>query len=171
MAYKSIWGCRPKFHTEKYRAKVMTRIYDRVTVTRGGCHECDMGITERGRSTACFGTVTFMAHRLVWELSGRRIPEGLTLDHLCRNTRCVNPDHLEPVTGEENSRRYKEADKVGAYAVSCRRGHDLTVPGARRSNRSCAQCSREYSTAYYKAHGHVRRSERPANRADLNLWS
>lgn len=45
------------------------------------------------------------AHRLVYELNKGDIPIGLDLDHLCRNPACVNPDHLEPVTKKENTRR------------------------------------------------------------------
>jgi hypothetical protein len=55
------------------------------------------------------------AHRAVYSLYRGSIPDGLVLDHLCRNTCCVNPDHLEPVTTAENTRRglsakLKEAD-------------------------------------------------------------
>ncbi|MGH9151353.1 MAG: HNH endonuclease [Acidimicrobiales bacterium] len=41
-------------------------------------------------------------------------PEGLTLDHLCRDRRCVNPAHLEPVTVAENLRRGHRARKAVA---------------------------------------------------------
>ncbi len=47
----------------------------------------------------------YLAHRVVWQREHGSIPEGLELDHLCRNTICVNPNHLEPVTHRENSSR------------------------------------------------------------------
>lgn len=50
--------------------------------------------------------VAQQAHRWMWELHKGPIPDGLEIDHLCRNTGCVNPDHLEPVTHAENVRRY-----------------------------------------------------------------
>lgn len=46
-----------------------------------------------------------LAHRLAYEWSGRKIPDGLTIDHLCSNKTCVNPLHLEPVTRSENTSR------------------------------------------------------------------
>ena len=45
------------------------------------------------------------AHRVAFEMYVGPIPAGLEVDHLCRNTRCVNPAHLEPVTKAENVRR------------------------------------------------------------------
>lgn len=45
-------------------------------------------------------------HRVLWELAhDRKIGEGMTLDHLCTNTRCINPDHLEEVTRPVNTAR------------------------------------------------------------------
>lgn len=65
---------------------------------------CDNGlgyglIYSEGRSV--------VTHRVMWEHLRGPIPEGLELDHLCRNTNCCNPDHLEPVTHAENLRRAK----------------------------------------------------------------
>jgi hypothetical protein len=46
-----------------------------------------------------------IGHRFIYELLAGPIRPGLTLDHLCRRTFCVNPEHLEQVTREENLRR------------------------------------------------------------------
>lgn len=54
------------------------------------------------------------AHRVAYELSVGTIPDGLELDHLCGNRRCVRPEHLEPVTHAENMRRMAAAKAGGS---------------------------------------------------------
>lgn len=61
------------------------------------------------------------AHRESYKLYKGEIPTGLELDHLCHNTLCVNPAHLEPVTHLENMRRRKDYK-----APNCRHGHSYT---------------------------------------------
>lgn len=66
------------------------------------------------------------AHRAGYELLVGPVPEGLVLDHLCRNRGCVNPAHVEPVTTKENIRRGDATSKGW-----CHRGHDITDPANR----------------------------------------
>lgn len=62
------------------------------------------------RNSAGYGVVRInginhLAHRVAYERTVGPIPEGLTIDHLCRTRSCCNPAHMEPVTREENGRR------------------------------------------------------------------
>ena len=83
---------------------------DRYTVdTATGCWNWN-GATSQGRA----GFVVIdgrevRAYRFLYERENGPIPEGLVLDHRCRNPRCVNPEHLEPVTQGENIRRGRVA--------------------------------------------------------------
>lgn len=61
-----------------------------------------------------------MVHRAVYEALVGPIPQGLEIDHLCRNRACYNPRHLEPVSHLENVRR---GAKVVANKNSCPKGH------------------------------------------------
>jgi len=58
-----------------------------------------------------------LAHRVSYELFVQEIPYGLTIDHLCLNKWCVNPDHLEPVSSSENTKRWNDYKKGGTQAV------------------------------------------------------
>lgn len=81
------------------------------------------------------------AHRLSWTIHRGDIPEGLTLDHLCRNTLCVNPEHLEPVPNEINSQRSMEHYR--STHPLCPQGHDEWVYRQRpKQGRYCAECNR-----------------------------
>ena len=88
-------------------------------------------------------------HRLAYQEAVGPIPEGLELDHLCRNHACLNPAHLEPVTHRENLRRGTGPDHCRHLAetkrarVACPRGHlwtepnTYTRPDGRRMCRTC----------------------------------
>lgn len=83
-----------------------------------------------------------LAHRLVYELMIGPIPEGLELDHLCRNPSCVRPEHLEPVTHRENLLRGVRANQ-NTGKTHCLRGHALDTDNTyvrRNGARACKAC-------------------------------
>lgn len=90
----------------------------------------------------------YSAHRYSYTLHRGPIPAGLDLDHLCVNTKCMNPEHMEPVTRAENSRRIKERGRTKKVTgkAHCLHGHPFTpentwiVPGT--EHRHCKTCAR-----------------------------
>jgi hypothetical protein len=86
------------------------------------------------------GGLRVYVHRYSYELANGQIPEGLTIDHLCRVRHCVNPDHLEAVTHRENLRRSPiQPTTVNARKTRCPYGH-LYSGRDKRGWRECRTC-------------------------------
>lgn len=86
-----------------------------------------------------------MAHRIAYELTRGRIPDGLQIDHLCRNRACVNPSHLEPVSARENTLRGLGPAALNARKVVCKRGHSLEGARLYRGSRYCRECTKAWA--------------------------
>jgi hypothetical protein len=121
------------------------RFFSKVRETPDGCWEWTAAVVNKGygKFNLRKGKQAY-AHRWCYEFMVGPIPDGLQIDHLCRNTVCVNPSHLDPVTNRVNTLRgAKVSDK-------CLRGHLFTEentyirPNGRRTCRACAKSRNDY---------------------------
>lgn len=87
------------------------------------CWEWQLGTNGVGYGTMTSDGKHQLAHRVYYERKHGPIPAGKTLDHLCRNRGCVNPDHTEPVTKGENTRRGAQAKLTHEIAAEIRRAY------------------------------------------------
>ena len=114
----------------------------------GGCWQWSARLNADGYGHLNVDGQKVRAHRFAYEMLVGAIPEGLQLDHLCRNRGCVNPDHLEPVTNRENILRGETVPARNAAKTHCSKGHEFTPENTTmRANgwRECKTCQRAHS--------------------------
>ncbi|PIB80524.1 HNH endonuclease signature motif containing protein [Mycobacterium celatum] len=96
-------------------AKFRQRFYAKIADAPGGCHVWTGAVSSNGRGMVGVAGGTYSVHRVAWMIQhGKPIPDGLTIDHLCYNGLCVNPDHLEAVEFAINLQRRDEHFGPGA---------------------------------------------------------
>lgn len=123
-----------------------------VKVDRCGSDECWPWLAYRDRKgygrmlvgSRRDGSRTYkLAHRIAYELLVGAVPDGLEIDHLCRNPGCVNPAHLEAVTHRENLLRGESPSALHSRKTHCPKGHPYdeentyVEPSGRRRCRIC----------------------------------
>jgi hypothetical protein len=127
----------------------------------GDCWEWTAGKNQYGYGTFGADNVRWLAHRWAYTHLVAPIPEGMQVDHLCRNRACVNPAHMELVTSGENTRRGLAGQHVREWAeqrTHCPHGHAYDEANTRWVNegpknkprRQCRECDRIRSIAKRK---------------------
>ena len=122
--------------------QLLERFWDKVEVQPSGCWNWLAQKLPSGYGRFRNGDKKVVAHRFAYEVNKGSIPKGLTLDHLCRNTSCVNPDHLEAVTLKENILRSDNICAREARRTTCPRGHPYSHVN-KAGSRRCRVCDNE----------------------------
>ena len=125
------------------------RFWAKIRLDESGCWLWTGARQSRGYGSWSMDGRRQSVHRITYQSFVGAIPDGLTIDHLCRTKPCCNPAHLEVVTVAENVRRARSSP-----ITHCRRrGHPLTpetVYVNKRGQRSCKECHRERGKGYGK---------------------
>ena len=126
---------------------VLTRFLEKIRHVGPACWEWTGAHTKGGYGTLnarkYYGEV--IASRIAVRLAGRVIPEKMTIDHLCLNTRCVRPSHLEVVSYRTNILRGGGTASRNAQKTHCPQGHPYDAKNTirdRKGWRKCRTCLR-----------------------------
>lgn len=131
---------------EAYWVKARARFFKFIQRQHNGCWVWTGSFFSKkpyGQFSA--GGKNWRAHRFSYEALRGAIPDGLTLDHLCRNPGCVNPEHLEPVPAVENIMRGFGPFANNARKFECKRGHPFVESNTHYTasgGRMCMECHR-----------------------------
>jgi hypothetical protein len=128
---------------------------ERVVFAEGQCWEWTGFIDQGGYGQIPVAADDRKAHRFAYTTLVGPIPEGMTLDHLCKCRHCVNPVHLEVVTRAENTLRSTSPFVLNKAKTHCLNGHPLTGANLitkKDGRRNCLQCRRDYDRQWKRSH-------------------
>ena len=125
--------------------RVALRALRRFTVDESGCHVSTYSVGSHGYAQVGWQTPDerhmVTAHRAAWAAVYGQVPEGMTIDHTCKNRRCVNVAHLRLMSNFENARRTEGRDwPLG----ECVNGHPNELLVRRGGKLMCSACSAQW---------------------------
>lgn len=122
-------------------------------VWKNGCWIWKRAKQSKGYGSVGYQGVIWLAHRLAYTLLVGPIPEGRSLRHTCANPRCINPEHMEPITPGELALRSDSPWAQNAVKTHCPKGHPYTPENTRvrRGQRQCRECERAYNRRRWAA--------------------
>lgn len=147
------------------------RFWAKVKLNSSGCLEWMGARNNLGYGHFRWEGRTRGAHRVAYQILIGAVPDGLQLDHLCRNRACVDVDHLEPVTASENVRRGLIPEirrQQHAHVTHCPQGHAYAAPNlqiTKAGHRKCRECQRLRSNVRYWENPERFRNEQAARKA------
>lgn len=117
-------------------------VWSRIEVT-GFCWLWRGNVNDSGYGRVRVDGTLHRAHRFIYQVLVEPLPPALHLDHLCRVTICVNPDHLEPVTPKVNNARSYSPTAINARKTECPSGHpynEETIRVDAKGMKHCRPC-------------------------------
>lgn len=164
-------GREVRFHEEEGREEVPGalsalphHIASKIDANPVGCWPWTGATSDNGYGNVSVVTTegrrTVLAHRVVYELLCESIPDGMVIDHLCRNRRCVRPDHLSVVTQAENVKRGAGPELQRSMRLArteCKNGHPFSGDNVMirpDGSRRCRQCNRDIQRRAREARRH-----------------
>lgn len=132
-------------HMAFSRDQIERLFWRKIGKTADGCWEWTGNKYPHGYGRLTLAKQSMYPHRVSYEIHKGRIPDGLHIDHLCRNRACCNPEHLEAVTCGENLRRSPIAPAtLNAAKTHCNYGHEYTEANTviTPTGRNCRTCRR-----------------------------
>ena len=153
---------------------IRERIMDRVKLNADGCWIFQGALTSKGYGSISVDGVIHSTHTRMYLASGRSIPDGMEVDHLCHgrsdcpggvdcpHRACCNPDHLEAVPKSINWERGQSPSRINSLRTHCKHGHALTGENVRIAYRAGRNPTRQCRTCHRNLNREFRRKKKAA---------
>lgn len=126
--------------------KAWERFIAKISISETGCWMWTAAKDSYGYGRFSVSRKRTLPHRFVYIALRDNIPDGLQIDHLCRNRACCNPGHLEVVTSRENTLRGESLQAQNKRKTHCHKGHEFSHENTKiraHGARDCRVCNRE----------------------------